>query len=127
MAALLLTVASCTGETEKKQAEVLKKLAAETPLFPGFEKTGENLVLKSGLVYYFNHYSSKTDFSSVKAFYDPALAQRNWKSEEEVAPSSSFVGPPHRVSYRRGDYVIAIAQDDRGIAVFDVVFEWDPQ
>jgi hypothetical protein len=121
-----LVVVSCTGEAEKQQVVELRNIAAQTPIYSGFQKTGEKVVIKRGMVYFFNYYRSGADFSDIKRFYDDALAEKGWGQPQQPAPSI-FVGQAHFVSYRRGDYVIDIEQDASRGDSFDIVFKWDPQ
>ena len=126
MLVLMLMGVGCTGETERKQVDVLRKMAADTPVFPGFNKTSEQFVLKPGMVSYYNNYASNSGFSDVKAFYDKVLMERNWGPPQQITPSF-FVSTANLVSYRRGDYVIVVGQDDTGKLNFNVVFGWDPE
>jgi len=63
LAFLVLFGISCAGEIEKKQVFELKKIADQTPVCAGCEKTGEKVVLKQGMVYFFNYYQSNAEFS----------------------------------------------------------------
>lgn len=125
LAVLALIGSSCAGDKEKKQVVELRKIADQTPVFPGFQKTGEKVVLKQGMVYFNTYYASDAQFSDVKNFYDRVLAEKGWGSPQQPPPSV-FVGEAHSVSYRRGDYVIAVEQSERA-ARFSVVYIWDPR
>lgn len=131
MRLILLTIlafigCSCAGEVEKKQVVELKKIANQTPLYPGFQKTGEKVVLKRGMVYFFTFYQSRTQFSDVKNFYDRVLAEKGWGPPQQPGPSIFVPRSANFVSYRREQYVINVEQDGSRRDNFDVVFIWDP-
>ena len=69
LAFLILFGISCAGEIEKKQVFELKKIAEQIPICTGCEKTGEKVVVKKGMVYFFNYYQSNAEFSDIKEFY----------------------------------------------------------
>jgi hypothetical protein len=127
LAFLILFDIGCAGEREKKQLVELRKIAAETPLYPGFEKTGEKAVLKQGMVYFHTYYLSNAQFSEIRAFYDGVLVQKGWGPPETSGPSLLVPGEANWVHYRRGDYVISVAQDEGRSDRFVIVFIWDPQ
>lgn len=122
-----LVMVGCGGEIEKKQALELRKMAAETPLYPGFQKTGEKVVLKQGMVYFFTYYSAKVAFADVKAFYDRALERQGWGPPQQSGPSLFRSGNANWVMYRKGDYVVSVTQHQDSNEGFSVVYEWNPQ
>jgi hypothetical protein len=79
------------------------------------------------LVYFFVYYSAKAQFSDIKAFYDHALPGQGWGPPEQSGPSLFRSGDANWVQYRRGDYVIAVEQDERQPLAFDVVYKWAPK
>jgi hypothetical protein len=110
----ILSVNACAGEIEKRQVVELRKIADQVPTYPGFEKTGERVSLKRGVVYLFNYYKSDAQFSEIQKFYDQTLTQNGWVLAEPE-------------EYRRGDYVIAVHKLERTEKKFDVVFIWRPR
>jgi hypothetical protein len=114
------------GEASKKYVPELRKIANETPVYPGLQKIGEKVVLKRDMVYFFTWYKSQAQFADVKAFYARELPAQDWSPPKP--PSSSFVEfDRHRGSYRRGDYFIDLEQNGRASDSFSIVFIWDPQ
>jgi hypothetical protein len=111
---LILSVNACAGEIEKRQVVELRKIADQVPTYPGFEKTGEKVVLKRGMVYFFNYYKSNAEFSDIKRFHYQVLTRDGW-------------APAEPNEYRRGDYVIAVEKLERTEEKFDIVFLWDPR
>lgn len=99
----------------------LKRLAGETPVYEGFHKTGEKVVVKSSLIYYFVYYRGSATFHEFNAFYNRVLPEKGFVPEKGSTP-----GALTRY-YRRGDYVIAVEQDDSEPDNFDLVFKWDPE
>ena len=116
---------SCVGEQQKTRALELRRLANEIAAYPEAKATGEKVVFKSSIVYFFNYYETADDFTKVKVFYHSQLEAKGWTKTE--TPPSIFVGAPSWISYRKGDYVITIERDDNRADHFDVVFEWNPE
>lgn len=128
LSALALIGGSCTGDVEENEHVIeLRKIANQTPLYPGFQKTGEKVVLKSSMVYFNTYYQSRAQFSDIKKFYDRVLAEKGWGPPQQPGPSIFVPGDANSVRYRRGDYVIVVEQDERRRDNFDIVFEWDPE
>lgn len=118
---IVLVASNCAGEAEKRQVPELRKIAAQTPLYPGFQKIGEKVVLKRGMVYFFTTYTSNAEFIEIKKFYDEVMKENGWGPPQQPAPST-FVGDKHLVTYRRGDYVIVVEQDGSLRDHFDICF-----
>jgi hypothetical protein len=114
------------ADASKKYVPDLRKIAEQTPLCPGLQKTGEKVVLKQHTAYFFTWYKSDVPFADIQAFYSRELPAQGWTPPQP--PSSSWIETdPHRGSYRRGDYFIDVEQDDREPDSFGIVFIWDPQ
>ena len=99
----------------------LKKLASEIPVYEGFQKTGEKVIVKSTLIYYIVYYRGSATFPEVNAFYARVLREKGFVSKKDSPPGTLTA------DYRRGDYEIAVEQNDREPDHFDLVFEWDPE
>lgn len=114
------------GDASKPYVPELRKIANQTPLYPGFQQTGEKVVLKRGMAHFFMTYKADAQLSEVRAFYRRELPLRGW-TPPQPPPTSFIETDSHREDYRRGDYFIAIDQVDRQSDRFDIVFMWDPQ
>ena len=115
------------GELEKSKVPELRRIASETPLYPGFEKTEEKLVIKNGRVSLFVFYRSRSSqFSEVKTYYDEVLPKNGWGPPQQLSPSI-LTGERAWVSYRRKDHEIVVEQDGSDPYMFDLVFRWDPR
>ena len=100
----------------------LKKVASETPVDEGFQKTGEKVVVKSTLIYYFVYYRGSAKFPEVKAFRDRVLREQGFAPPEKDGQSGALTA-----YYRKSDYEIAVEQSDREPDHFDLVFKWSPE
>ena len=114
------------GEEEKRQLVELRRIAAETSLYPGFQKIGEKVVFKQRLVFFFNTYAAETTFAEVKSYYDTTLQPRGWGPPEVSGPSLFRSTDANWVNYRKGVYVISVAQHQSVRNRFDVVYKWEP-
>lgn len=116
---------SCVTEREKQKALELKQLAGEIAPYPQAKVTGDKVVYKTEVVYFFTYYESPDNFNQVREFYDQQLKAKGWTRVE--SPPSILVGPPDWRRYRKGDYAIVVERDDNGQRdYFDVTFEWNP-
>lgn len=112
-----------TGEREKQELEIVKKLADTTPEFPGLKRErDDNVVLKRGKVSISRDYKSHNEFSEIRQYYNELLVPRGWTAE--VPPPSIIVGEQKYVYYKRGEYSIGIMQDNGEQKRFELVFEW---
>jgi hypothetical protein len=112
-----------TGEREKQELEVVRKLAETTPEFPGFKSDRfDNVVLKRGKVSLSRGYKSYNEFSEIRQYYNELLVPRGWTAE--VPPPSIIVGEQKYVYYKRGEYSIGLMQDNSEPNRFGLVFEW---
>lgn len=115
------------GDASKRYVPELRRIADETPMFPGFQKTGEKVVLKRGTASLFVYYRSTAKFSDIREFYDRALPGKGWGPPKTSGPSIFVPGEANWVRYRRGEYEVAVEQVDGEPESFDIVFTWEPQ
>lgn len=121
----ILNYDNCIGNTEKKQASELKRIASTFTPYPGATAAGEKVVFKHRLVSFYLHYDTQDDFARVSEFYDNQLTTRGWRRVE--TPPSVVGGKPGGREYRQGDYGIFVLRDESRATHFDVVFEWSPE
>ena len=113
------------GDTSRQYVPELRKIAAETPMFPGSQKIADKVVLKASTAKLFTSYSTQAGFDEIKLFYKRELTARGWTLPK--GPSHSFIDfDVHSDHYRRGDYFIAV-DSNSGSNRYLVVFIWDPQ
>jgi hypothetical protein len=105
------------AEANRKHVPELRKLAEQIPIYPGFQKDSENVVLKRSRASFYTNYKSNAQFSEVKKFYDNVLGERGWRLSELTGIS---------VYYRRGDYEIFVGENDSG-GWYSVIFIWEPE
>jgi hypothetical protein len=116
--------AGCTYNYHRSEKEAaLRKLASETPPYPGFQLTGTRIVFKSSMIYLFFDYRSEASLREVKAYYNQLLAKNGW-SPPEVQGPSLFVSTEGDSRYRRGEYVIVVSPVDSSTTTYQIVYEW---
>ena len=116
------------GDTSRPYVPELRKIAAETPPFPGSQKVADEVVLKSSRASLFISYSTHVAFDEIKSFYKRELPARGWSLPK--GPSHRFIDyDAHSGDYRRGDYCIAIEPETSifGPNGYSIVFIWDPE
>jgi len=113
------------GDASRPYVPELRKLAAETPVYPGAQKIADKVILKDGEASLDTTYKSDSSFAEIESFYRRELPLRGWT----IPPGPSgrfFDSDVHSHHYRRGDYFIAVEQDgdsDR----FGITFIWEAQ
>ena len=112
------------GDTSRPYVPELRKIAEQTPLYPGCKKTGENVVLKRTMAYFSTNYQCDAQFADIEAFYARVLPQQGWIPPTRTNPIIYDMNNDH---YRRGDYFIAADQDGAQSSSFSIVFIWAPQ
>ncbi len=105
------------GDAVKEYVPELRNLAEQTPVYPGFKKDNEYVVLKRSKASFTTNYKSNAQFSDVKKFYDRVLGERGWRVSEQGGVS---------VYYRRGDYEIFLGGNDSG-GWYSIAFTWRPE
>jgi hypothetical protein len=125
LAAAMIILGIHEGDASKPHVPELRKIAGETPVYPGAERVGEKVVLKRSMAYFNTWYKSDAPFADVQSYYQRELPTRGWALPK--GPSNRFIdSDSHSQDYRRGDYFIAVERDDRSNN-FSIVFIWDPQ
>ena len=111
------------GDTSRQYVPELRKIAAETPMFPGSQKIDETIILKQSRASLFISYGAPVDFDEIESFYKRELPARGWDLPK--GPSHRFFEfDSHSRYYRRGDYLIAVEPNgDR----YSVAFIWEQQ
>ena len=112
------------GDASKPYVPELRKIADQTPLYPGFQRTGEKVVLKQNMAYFFTNYQCDAQFADIEAFYARVLPQQGWTPPKRI---NSFPYDMNDDHYRRGDYFIVVDQSDARSNRFSIVFIWAPQ
>jgi hypothetical protein len=112
------------GDASRPYVPELKKIADQTPVYPGFQRIGDDyIVLKDGTASLQRSFRTDAQFADVRKFYDAALARDGW-GPPEVPPPSIFVGEQHYVAYHRGAYEINVARVDGRPDEYAIAFIW---
>jgi len=111
------------GDASKPYIPELRKIADQTPLYPGCQRTGENVVLKQDMAYFFTNYQCDAQFADISAFYARVLSQQGWTPPKR---KNSIVYDMNDDHYQRGDYFVAVEQDGERSNSYSIVFIWAP-
>lgn len=119
---------ACTfgGEDTHKLPE-LQRIAAETPVFPGFKEMGSRHMGKRENAVLTYSYHSSASFEEVKKFYTDALVAKGWGyPTEEVVPKWFLNDGSKALVFKRGEYDIEIEYDaaKNSEAPYSVSFGW---
>jgi hypothetical protein len=127
--ALCLYMPNCTlGGEDASHLVELKRLAAETPVFPDFAEVQFSRHMgkrEIAVLTYF--YRCSCRYNEVKNFYVTALTARGWmlRSEEDVPKWFTRDGSK-ALTFKRGEYTIEVEYDAAANAAvpFSVAFAW---
>src|SRR5689334_19095414 len=96
------------GDTSRQYVTELRRIAAETPMFPGSRKIRDKVVLKRSRASLFSSYATHVAFDEIESFYKRELPARGWS----LPKGHSLINfDAHSEHYRRGDYCIAIESE----------------
>jgi hypothetical protein len=124
LSAAMIIMVLHEGDASKPYIPELRKIADQTPLYPGVQRTGEKIVLKQDMAYLFTNYQCDAQFGDIQAFYARVLPQQGWTPPKRTSSIKYDMNDDH---YRRGDYFIAVDQDGALSNSFSIVFIWAPQ
>jgi hypothetical protein len=112
------------GDASKPFVPELKKIADQTPVYPDFQRIGDDyVVLKDGRASLQRSFRTNAQFADIRKFYDAALANAGWRPPE-VPPPSMLVGKAHHVTYHRGSYEFGVYQDNGLPNVYSIAVVW---
>jgi hypothetical protein len=112
------------GDSSRPYVLELRQIADQTPLYPGFRKTGEDVVLKHRMASFSTYFQCDAQFVDIEAFYARVLKQQGWTPPQRT---NSFLYDMNDDHYQRGDYFIAVNQDAALSNRFSIVFIWAPE
>lgn len=124
------TFAACyVGDSDTTKQPDLKKIVAETPVFPGFaEVQPSDYIGKPEIAVLTCFYRSPASYDAVKIFYVDALIKQGWSQpREEVVPKWFVNDGSKEMIFIRGEYSIGIEYDAAKNAEvpYSVSFRWD--
>lgn len=109
---LALLLGACEDEESKRHLGVLRQIAAETPVYPGFKQVEVSDNHKHGRARLFLYYNSPASYDEVKTFYSKTLLAKGW----ELYPTADRHGildglSESAIVFRQGEYQMAILQE----------------
>ena len=111
-------------DVSKPQVPELKKLADQTPAYPGFQRINEEQIfLTEGTASLQRSFRSDAPPADVQKFYDSAFLKNGWQPFP-VAPSSVIAGEPHAIMYSRDAYQICVCRRVSQPDVYDLWYLW---
>jgi hypothetical protein len=119
LTALLLTAAVLTS-CGKDQLRALQQIAAETPLFPGFQQLSSSDKIdldRATLMLCYNSATSMDRMEDVKSFYTRVFTERGWTVIPEQELRRNFLPSIHYrddFAFRKGEYSVGIKRSDAG-------------
>src|SRR5215510_14457720 len=126
---LLILTAACDDEESRRQLETLHQLAADTPLYPGFEQLRSSDYTNIGHATVVRCYSARANYGDVKSFYSQMLGSKGWSQPEEQQLGGFHAEGSARLTFRKGAYAIVLqhdAIDDPKKCNYSLAYYWNP-
>ncbi len=127
---LLIFTAGCTDEESRRQVEVLRQLATDTPLFPGFVQIGSgtdwNKPNHAGVV---RCYSVRANDEEVKTFYTRYFQSKGWSLDEKQELGGFHYQGSYILTFRKGQYAFKFGYENidnpSGVCNYTLSYHWD--
>ena len=111
-------------DSSKPQVPELKKLADQTPIYPGFQRINDDQVfLTKDTASLQRSFRTDAQSADVQKFYDSAFLKNGWEPFE-AAPSSIVAGEPYAIIYNRDAYQICVCRRMSQPDVYDIWYAW---
>ncbi len=112
---------------DEKRLQILRQIAAETPIYPDFKQINSSEGAKSTsaivtLWYQVPAYS--TSFYQVKDFYTKELLARGWNSPENFELNRILDGEVREVSFHKGEYRISVYWEESSPNKYGISYSW---
>ena len=109
---LAVFLGGCEDQESKGHLSLLKKLATETPLYPGFKQVDISENDKPGRARFFLYYNSQASYEEVKVFYSRMFLAKGWELSSKEDRGSIFSDlSDSALVFRKGEYQVAILRE----------------
>jgi hypothetical protein len=127
---LLILTAGCEDEESRQQLEILHQLAADTPLYPGFEQLRNSDYHKTSHATVIRCYSVRANDGDVKRFYSQLFESKGWTRAEEQQLGGFHAEGSYRLTFRKGAYAVVLQHDNldnpSGKCNYSLAYYWNP-
>lgn len=127
---LLILTAGCGDEESRQQLEILRQIAANTPLYPGFVQLRSSDLHKTSHATVIRCYSVRANDSDVRRYYSQLLASTGWTLAKEEKLGGFFPEGSYRLTFRKGAYAIVLGHtnldDPAGECNYSLAYYWNP-
>ena len=128
---LALVSVGCGDQESKHQLNILRQLAAKTPVYHGFKQVHSYDNHKIGDAILVLFYNSPADYDDVRSFYSKALLADGWVVSPQEERRSGILHSDDRVElvFRKAEYQIAIQRGslDQNLSAknFGITYLWE--
>ena len=111
-------------DVSKPHVPELKKLADQTPAYPGFQRISDDQIfLYRDGVSLQSSFRADAQSAEVRKFYDSVFLKNGWEPFA-AAPSSIIDGEPYAIIYHRDEYEICVCRRMSQPDVYDIWYAW---
>ena len=126
---LILTVA-CEDKESRRQVEILRQIAADNPLYPGFVQLRSSDFINVGHAGIVRCYSVRANDGDIRRFYSEVFAVKGWTLAEEQKLGGFHPEGSYRLTFRKGAYAIVLGHDNladpSGECNYSLTYYWNP-
>lgn len=127
---LLILTVGCEDKESRRQIEILRQTAADTPLYPGFVQLRSSDFVNVGHAGIVRCYSVRANDSDVKSYYSQLLASKGWTLAEEQRLGLLHPEGSYRLTFRKDAYAIVLGHDNfddpAGECNYSLAYYWNP-
>lgn len=127
---LLILTAGCDDAESRRQLEILYQLAADTPLYPGFEQLRSSDYHKISHATVIRCYSVQANDDDVKRFYSQLFEAKGWTQAEEQELGGFHPEGSYRLTFRKAAYAVVLQHDNlddpSGKCNYSLAYYWNP-
>ena len=127
---LLILTAGCNDEESRRQLDIVRQIAADTPLYPGFVQLRSSDYHKTSHVGLIRCYSVRANDGDIRRFYSEVFAVKGWTLAEEQKLGGFHPEGSYRLTFRKGAYAIVLGHDNladpAGECNYSLAYYWSP-
>jgi hypothetical protein len=102
----------------------LKKLADQTPVYPGFQKINDDdIFLMKDTASLKRSFRTDAQSADIKKFYDSVFLKNGW-DPSKTTPSSTIDGELFALIYNRDEYQICVNRRMSEPDIYDIWYLW---
>ena len=126
---LLILAVGCGDEESRRELENLRRIAAETPLHPGFVQLRSSDFHKTSHAAIIRCYSVRANDGDIRRFYSQLFASKGWALAKEEELGGFYPEGSYELTFRKGAYAIKLGHSNldprSGECNYSLTYHWN--